>query len=69
MGSVASKGRVYLHVAVASTVQLSYLLLTVPLSFSHLLLTLKLFRLNASQETLRQDRGNKRACDTNHRSS
>lgn len=35
-----SEGRVDLHVAVASTVQLNCLLLAAPLSFSHLLLTL-----------------------------
>jgi hypothetical protein len=41
-----------LHVAVASAVQLSYLLFAVPLSFRRLLLTLELFRLHASWKTL-----------------
>jgi hypothetical protein len=65
LGSVAPEGGVDLHVAAASAVQLSYLLLTVPLSFDRLLLTLKLFRLDASQEPLRQDGSSKRACDAN----
>ncbi|MEU0899124.1 hypothetical protein [Streptomyces massasporeus] len=52
MGSVAAEGRVDSHIAVASTVQLSYLLFTVPLSLRRLLLTLELFRLDARQETL-----------------
>ncbi|RAJ52528.1 hypothetical protein K376_05984 [Streptomyces sp. PsTaAH-130] len=55
-------------VALAPAVQLGYLLLTVPLSVNRLLLTLKLCRLIASQQTLRQNRGNKRARDAHHRS-
>lgn len=68
MGSVTPERCVDLHVAIATTVQLCYLLLTMPLSFGRLLLTRELLRLDASHVTLRKDGGNQRARDTNHRS-
>ncbi|CAL9274070.1 hypothetical protein SUDANB5_02538 [Streptomyces sp. SudanB5_2050] len=66
MGSVTPEGRVDLHVAVTATIQLCYLLLTMPLSLGRLLLARELLRLDASHVTLRKDRGNQRARDTNH---
>ncbi|MFI5742740.1 hypothetical protein ACIA9I_30730 [Streptomyces anulatus] len=65
--SVAPERGVDLHVALASAAQLGYLLLAPPLCLGRLLLTIELFRLHAGQQALRQDGGQERAGDTDHR--